>query len=243
VERTANLLRVIIENKSAEEKVRISNDLFILATRATNQAVWNLEVKSEVLNWGEGFYRLFGYKAGYRVNNFKFWVTHIHPEEREKVVSGLRKFMKKKSPHLWEDEYRLKKSDGNYAIVSNKGYLIYDNNGDPVQMVGSIEDITEKKRLEKKLIKQEIDKQKLVAQAVVDAQEKERASIGKELHDNVNQILSTAKLFLEVAKTKPKERVSMINRSAEQIMHAINEIRTITQSLVRPFISDLGLVE
>src|SRR3712207_8922469 len=92
-------------------------------------------------------------------------------------------------------------------------------------MVGSIEDVTEKKRLEKKLIKQEIDKQKLVAQAVVDAQEKERGEIGKELHDNVNQILSTAKLFLEVAKTNNKERAKLIKRSADHIHHAINEIR------------------
>lgn len=93
------------------------------------------------------------------------------------------------------------------------------------------------------MINQEIEKQKLVAQAVVDAQEKERAKISKELHDNVNQILSTAKLFLEVAKTNDKERINLMNRSAEHILHAINEIRNLSQSLVPPSISDIGFGE
>lgn len=107
-------------------------------------------------------------------------------------------------------------------------------------------DVTTRKKQEillEKLLKQEIDKQKMVARAVVEAQEKERAEIGKELHDNVNQILSTAKLFLEVAKNDTKERLSLIKRSAQSIHDAINEIRSISKSLVPPSISDLGLTE
>lgn len=107
-------------------------------------------------------------------------------------------------------------------------------------------DVTTRKKqdiLLEKLLKQEIDKHKMVARAVVEAQEKERAEIGKELHDNVNQILSTAKLFLEVAKNDTKERLSLIKRSAQSIHDAINEIRAISKSLVPPSISDIGLTE
>jgi signal transduction histidine kinase len=110
-------------------------------------------------------------------------------------------------------------------------------------MVGSMQDITDKKELEKKLLKQEVDKQKVIAQAVVNAQEKERAEIGKELHDNVNQILSTAKLYLELAQTDDDSRLELINRSTNNISLAINEIRTISRSLVPPSIGDLGLIE
>jgi len=93
------------------------------------------------------------------------------------------------------------------------------------------------------VLKQELDRQKLVAQAVVDAQEKERAEIGKELHDNVNQILSTAKLYLELARSDEHERLNLISRSAENIFNAINEIRAISRSLVPPSIGDLGIIE
>ena len=101
--------------------------------------------------------------------------------------------------------------------------------------------IIESKRAEEKLLKQELDKQKLIAQAMVDAQEKERAEIGKELHDNINQILSTTKLYLELAKNDNNQRLSLINRSAGNIHNAIHEIRNISRSLVPSSIGDLGL--
>ena len=88
-------------------------------------------------------------------------------------------------------------------------------------MVGSMQDITEKKSLEKKLLQQELNKQKLIVQAVVDAQENERAEIGKELHDNVNQILSTTKLYLELARSDESERLGLINRSVKNINHEL----------------------
>jgi signal transduction histidine kinase len=109
-------------------------------------------------------------------------------------------------------------------------------------MIGSMQDITEKKELESKLLQQELDKQKLVAQAVINAQEKERADIGKELHDNVNQILTTAKLYLEMAKHGDANTAEQIARCADNISEAINEIRTISRSLVPASIGDLGLV-
>lgn len=101
--------------------------------------------------------------------------------------------------------------------------------------------IIESKRVEEKLIKQELDKQKLIAQAMVDAQERERAEIGKELHDNINQILSTTKLYLELAKNDNSQRLNLITRSAGNIHNAIHEIRNISRSLVPSSIGDLGL--
>jgi PAS domain S-box-containing protein len=101
--------------------------------------------------------------------------------------------------------------------------------------------IIESKRAEEKLLKQELDKQKLIAQAMVDAQEKERAEIGKELHDNINQILSTTKLYLELAKNDSHQRLNLISRSAGNIHNAIHEIRNISRSLVPSSIGDLGL--
>jgi len=83
---------------------------------------------------------------------------------------------------------------------------------------------------------------KAMAQAVVDAQEKERADIGYELHDNVNQILSTSKLYLELAKNDETQRMDLISRSISSIGDAVAEIRHISQSLVPASIDDLGLI-
>lgn len=243
LERVGNLLRIIIENKAAEVKIRLSNERYLLVTKATNDAIWDWDVAFNSLYWGEGFYNLFGHKPGYIDNSFGFWESHIHEEDRERIVAGLNKFIHDNNSQIWEAEYRFRKANDEYALVFDRGFLIFDHAGKIHRMVGSMQDITDKREMEKKLLKQELDKQKLVAQAVVDAQEKERAEIGKELHDNVNQILSTAKLYLDLAKTEDDERLDLINRSTENISDAINEIRGISRSLVPPSVGDLGLID
>jgi PAS domain S-box-containing protein len=101
-------------------------------------------------------------------------------------------------------------------------------------------DVSIRKKKEASL-KDELNKQKLIARAMIDAHEKERAEIGRELHDNINQLLSTTKLYLELAKNDDNARLSLISRSAGNIHYAIREIRNISRSLVPPSIGDLGL--
>ncbi len=242
-ERVISLLRIIIENKNAELKIRLSNERYLLVTKATNDAIWDWDVNTNSLYWGEGIYTLFGLKPGYVDNASHFWENCIHPDDRDRVVNGLNKFIAESTSKIWEDEYRFIKPSGEYALVFDRGFLIYDHSGKISRMVGSMQDVTDKKELERKLLKQQVDKQKLIAQAVVNAQEKERAEIGKELHDNVNQILSTAKLYLELAETDDTSRMELIKRSTNNISDAINEIRTISRSLVPPSIGDLGLID
>ncbi|HEY4110498.1 MAG TPA: PAS domain S-box protein [Puia sp.] len=240
-ERVANLVAMIIESKKAEEELNISNERYTLATRATNDAIWDRDLRTGVCYWGEGFYEQFGFKPGTRVRDAKFWKSHIHPRDREEVLREMQRFISRKEKGLWLAEYRFKKADGNYALISDRGFLVFNKESKVIRMVGSMQNITEKKEMQEKLLRQELNKQKQIAQAMIDAQEKERAEIGKELHDNINQILSTTKLYLELAKNEHGERLNLINRSADNIHNAIHEIRNISRNLVPASIGDLGL--
>jgi len=98
--------------------------------------------------------------------------------------------------------------------------------------------------LTKELFEQEVQKQKMLVKATIDSQEKERQEIGKELHDNINQYLTTARLYLEVAKEKSSGDVlKMINLSHKTLTDIVKEIRKISQSLVPPTLGDIGLIE
>lgn len=241
--RVATLMGVIIENKQAEEKINISNERYMLATRATNDAIWDFDIKTKQLYWGENFYSIFGYAPGAQHAKSGFWESKIHPEEREKTRQLYDHAIKNNEKGIVCAEYRFRKADETYVLVSDRAFLIWDADGNPVRFVGAMQDITDRKKMEAQLLTQEINRQKTIAQAVVDAQEKERAEIGKELHDNVNQILSTAKLYLELAKTDTKQKEGLIKRSADSIFTAINEIRHISKALVPPSVKDLGLIE
>jgi len=121
---------------------------------------------------------------------------------------------------------------------------ITDMDQQMVNVITSFTDITEQKRLAQELIEQEVQKQKLLTQATIAGQEKERQEIGKELHDNINQHLNTTRLYLEVAREKAQgEVLEMINLSHKSLTAIVNEIRHLSQSLVPTTLGDLGLVE
>ena len=80
-------------------------------------------------------------------------------------------------------------------------------------------------------------------EAVILAQEKERTEIGKELHDNVNQILGATNLYINTAMTEEDIRQELLERSTLYISNAINEIRKISKSLITPGLHEIGLIE
>lgn len=241
IKRTVNLLKLIIENKTAEEKVRILNDRYKLATCAAKLVIWDWDVRNDFFYWGEGFYKFYGYKTNDKIDTYDFWETHIHTNDRESVKNSIRNFVNQKSHGLWNCNYRFKHAAGNYVFVINRGYLIFDKYGEALRMIGSLEDVTEKKRIERQLIKKEINRYRLIAQSVIEAEDIKKAKIGQDLHDNVNQMLATAKLSLEVARTNLDKRAKLVKQSLEQIYNAIKEITKLSWALIPQSVIDLGL--
>lgn len=121
---------------------------------------------------------------------------------------------------------------------------IFNEEGKLFHIITSLTDITQRKKLENKLRFEEIYHQRLLAQATIDGQEKERREIGKELHDNIGQQLTTTKLYLDLAKsTVNAESQEMVGLALRSVSDVINEIRDISRSLMPPTLGDLGLVE
>jgi PAS domain S-box-containing protein len=104
------------------------------------------------------------------------------------------------------------------------------------------QDITEKKLMEQEIIAQKIEEQKKIARAIIKAQEKERNHLGQELHDNINQILASVKLYLSAAGQTNEEIRKLIGRPIELINSSIDEIRSLCSNLVTPF-KDIDLEE
>lgn len=121
---------------------------------------------------------------------------------------------------------------------------ILDEAGEIKHVVCSAMDITERKRLEQKLIADEIKHQKQLTQATIDGQEVERREIGKELHDNIGQQLTTIKLFLDMVKTTASGgSLEMVNMALKGVTDVINEVRLMSRSLLPHTLKDLGLVD
>lgn len=106
-----------------------------------------------------------------------------------------------------------------------------------MQKLAFEKEIEEKVNLEIRL------KETQIAEAIVDAKELERSDIGKELHDNVNQLLGASRLYLDMAKRDDDNRDMYLNRSSEYTLTAIEAIRKLTKSLTADIIRNFGLYE
>jgi PAS domain S-box-containing protein len=120
----------------------------------------------------------------------------------------------------------------------------FDNDGNLLNVVCLFTDITERKKLESRLIAEGLTHQRQLTQATLDAQENERTEIGKELHDNLGQQLTTIKLYLDLAQENTQEgSFEMIRMAVKGISRVIDEIRAMSRSLVPSTLRDLGLVD
>jgi PAS domain S-box-containing protein len=101
-------------------------------------------------------------------------------------------------------------------------------------------DVTEKLRVEAELIHQRITQQEIITETTMLAQEKEREQLGKELHDNINQILASSKIYLELARNGQKQlQKEALSKSYSSINLAIEEIRNLSRQLVPPALDDM----
>ncbi|WP_431209663.1 PAS domain S-box protein [Puia sp. P3] len=107
----------------------------------------------------------------------------------------------------------------------------------------TLNDVTEKIQMQEALTQERVSRQKEISQATMEAQEKDRAEIGSELHDNVNQLLAASNLYLKHIEPESKESRQLLNKSISIINQAIEEVRRLSWSLVPPRLNDLSLKE
>jgi PAS domain S-box-containing protein len=189
----------------------------------------------------EAFNQLSGYPQDQIDENLGWWFSHVHPDDRERVNNKVNQHIADQKER-WEDEYRFQCADGAYKYLHDTGVILYKN-GNPVRILGAIRDITDQKKLEKQLLDEQAQKHQAITLATITAQEQEKTNISRELHDNVNQILMSAKLFMDTAKKIPAEADILLDKAIEYQLIALHEIRKLSRSLNTSHIKTAGLKE
>lgn len=214
------------------------NQVFQVAARLSFDGIWDWNLLTGDFFLGEGFGELFGYPGEVGAD----WAKYLHPEDKKIVEKGLQDAITS-SATRWEQGYRFVRADGSIAKVFTRASIIRDAEGKACRIVGVMQDISKQQVLENKL-EQEIKlKETQIAAAIEDARETERSDIGKELHDNVNQLLGASRLFLDMAKRGGVDTNAFLNRSSEYTITAIEAIRKLTKGLTTDIIKNLGLCE
>ncbi|MGZ3839435.1 MAG: PAS domain-containing protein [Flavisolibacter sp.] len=244
VERLRNILRIVIENRLSLQEIKNSNERFDIMMNATHDLVWDWNLQTgKIYRDPAGLQKVFGVKLNSSMETIGKFLERIHPEDKIRVQKVISEILRPNDNNNVDVEYRFQRDDGTYSHVYDRGIILKDENGKPVRMIGAAQDISERKRLEKELLANELEHQKAINLATVETQEQERTEIGKELHDNVNQVLTTTKLYLDLALSSPDLKDELIQKSTKNIINVINEIRQLSRSLMDPSIGDLGLID
>lgn len=118
---------------------------------------------------------------------------------------------------------------------------VFDKAGKVVYFFGLQYNITKRKRLEEQPQKETEQRQKRITAAIIHTQEKERAILSKELHDNINQVLTMVKLYNEMSLNDADNRQQLIKSSIQHLNYCINEIRSVSKTLSSYTLKDMGL--
>lgn len=106
-----------------------------------------------------------------------------------------------------------------------------------------LRDITLRKQMERKLLLEQKRYDRKLTKQIILAQERERERIGYELHDNINQILTSVKLYLEMAIHQPEVKKDLLPRAMQFVMNCISEIRNISRTLSAPTLGTQSLID
>ncbi|MEH2309268.1 GAF domain-containing protein [Nostoc sp.] len=183
----------ITERRRTVEELRESEERWQLALHGNNDGIWDWNFKTNEVFFSTRWKEMLGYKDREVSNGWDEWIKRIHPDERDWVLQAFQDHFAKKTP-FYVCEYQVQCQDGSYKWILDRGQALWDALGDIVRMVGSYTDITDRKRAD-----EELKRQNLRSQLFAEITLKIRESL------QIDEILQTT--VTEVQKLLQADRV------------------------------------
>ncbi|TXM94163.1 PAS domain S-box protein, partial [Methylobacterium sp. WL103] len=143
-------VRDITEHKAADLTLKATEERYRLAARATTDAIWDWDLVADQVRWNEALTLAHGHDLGAVVPQGAWWLAQIHPEDRDRIARSIHAAIDG-TVETWTDEYRFRRGDDSYAAVIDRGYIIRDDAGRAVRMIGAMLDITRRNETERRL--------------------------------------------------------------------------------------------
>jgi len=231
---------IIIAQSKSDFCLAENNNWIKSIDKTTYDVNWDWNIVANLITFGKSYEKVFGYRLPATKLSFEEWMDFFQPEERVIMKRKINKIFDSDKKN-WEDSFQFLCPDGALAHVIFRSTILRDNIGKAIRMIGVIHDISEMQKLEATLDREIRVNKSQTAEAVVEAKETERSDIGKELHDNVNQLLGASMLYLDMARKDIKNGEIYLIHSSEYTFTAIEEIRKLTKGLMTDTIKDFGL--
>lgn len=230
------------------EALRRSEERFQLAVNASNDGIWDWDLRTGYVYYSPRFKQCLEFTADdeFPPEEHTFWKL-THPDDAQRIRIAIRRHLEDREPY--ELEFRIRTRSGGYRWFLARGLAVWDESGAAVRMAGSITDIDDKRRAEDSLRasqQRELHAREEFAQHLISAQEQERQRLANELHDSVGQNLSLIKnraLLVLKKQELPEDVAHHVSALSELATDVIAEVRTVAQNLRPLHIEQLGLTD
>jgi len=213
------ITRDITERYRAEESLQRNEERYRLVSRATQEVVWDADLVTGRSRWTGSIRAVFGYPQEVIEEDDQWWVDRIHPDDREGILAALQQLFDSRD-ELWVREYRLRARDGHHVAIFSRGYVVRDPSGRPVRFVGSMMDVSERRRHEE-----------AVQAARQEAEEADRAKssflahMSHEIRTPMNGVIGMTELLMGTELDPEQTRYAeTVRRSGEQLLAIIDDI-------------------
>ena len=241
-ERTAQLTRAnedlrqeIVERKRAEHELRQKENQLQSAHQLAQLGSWRWEIATGEVVWSDETYRIFGLEPGKFMPGYEAFFNMVFPEDRERVQRAVQQSLDSHEPY--SADYRLRRPDGSTRFIHGHGEVVLDTAGRVVVMQGVNQDITDRKLAEEAL--------RDLPRRIIEAQENERRRVARELHDGVNQILSSVRFRIQAVESHlldtDRGLVRDVTKAKGLLERALQEVRRISENLRPSELDELGL--
>lgn len=153
------------KQQSDTQKLAISEFRMAEAQRLAHVGNWSWNLKTDERNWSDEFYRIYGLIPGDERLNIKSVLEFTHPDDRKKTLKNINNAIKNQKPYKYQK--RVIRPDGEIRYIIVKGKILFDEDNNPKEMYGTIQDITKHKNIELKL-KSSQEKNQAILKALPD---------------------------------------------------------------------------
>ena len=242
------LRRAFRLRRQSEEARRLSQQRFEAVALAATDAIWDLNLETQIVWWSDGMHKLFGYAPEEVSTKLEWWLERLHPEDKDRVMQAIQG-LGERGGRNWSGSYRFRRKDGSYATVIDRGFILDDDAGKPVRIVGGISDVTEQRQAEQALENSHRQLRALSAR-LQSVREEERVKVAREIHDELGQVLTALKINLDWLERKLGLRdtdpslnplLDRVVESAEIADSAISSVQRIASELRPSLLDNLGL--
>lgn len=146
MEREAEFLQNMLHFLETENHLREKNERSEYVNRATRDVIYDYDLVQNIVEISPRFTEVFGHTVPEGKESLKDWEKFLHPGDLERVKQSFEGFLYQSVRSHWQAEYRLLRADGSYAEVQDRVYLLRDEAGKPLRVIGALADMSKEKQ-------------------------------------------------------------------------------------------------